>query len=65
MSVGGGEEKTDVVGVVARARGESGTCRLGGCDEGGGVIDDEEGGGELYFALFKSRADVIVSAPND
>jgi hypothetical protein len=62
--VGGGEENMDVVGVEARARGESGICRFGGCEEGGGVID-EGGGGELYFVLLKSRKDVVVSAPND
>lgn len=47
-TVGGGEENMAGVGVVSRSNAELGDRRLGGCDDGGGVMEDG-GGGELYF----------------
>lgn len=46
--VGGGEENMAGVGVVSRSKAELGDRRFGGCDDGGGVMEDG-GGGELYF----------------
>lgn len=48
--VGGGEENMAGVGVVSRSKAELGDRRFGGCDDGGGVMEDG-GGGELYFGL--------------
>lgn len=47
-TVGGGEENMAGVGVVSRSKAELGDRRFGGCDDGGGVMEDG-GGGELYF----------------
>jgi hypothetical protein len=63
--VGGGDEKTEGVGVVARTRGESGIIRFGACDEGGGVIDEEGGGGELYFIRSTCGKDVGLSGAKE
>lgn len=49
-TVGGGEENMAGVGVVSRSKVELGDRRFGGCDDGGGVMEDG-GGGELYFGL--------------
>lgn len=54
-SVGGGEDRMETVGVEARKFGEPPcVCFLGGCDEGGGVMDEDGGGGELYLLFSKS-----------
>jgi hypothetical protein len=54
-SVGGGDDRIETVGVVPRNVGETACgCRLEVCDDGGGVMEEDGGAGELYLAFSTS-----------